>query len=272
VVVSADGRTWKTEDRTVAFGAPGLVASAVAAGGGSAGSEYAIVGWQAANGHSTGRAWYSAGVAGWQPAVVPTAGGNSQLAAVTATTSGFVSVGSSGTRPAAWLSVNGRVWRQVTLATPDGAVSASLGFVAANGVAIAAAGTEVTAAGWQIPFAAISADGGSTWTEAPLAAPAHAQALTVTALTTAGTGFVATGTFGVPGDQDVVIWSHVPAQGGNAATGTWTAAAPDGYGMSGAGVQAITALAVAGATLTGAGFTATFASEAPTIWQSPIRG
>ena len=271
VVVSADDRDWAAQDGTPAFGAPGLITSAVAARGGSAGSEYAIVGWQATDGHSTGMAWYSAGLTGWQSAVVSATGGNSQLNAVTATSSGFVSVGSSGTRPAAWLSGNGNAWRQLTLALPAGAVSASLSFVAANGVAIAAAGTEVTAAGGQIPFAAVSSDGGSTWAEAPLPAPSAAQVLTVTALTAAGPGFVATGTFGSPGDQDVVIWSHVPAEGGDMATGTWTAAAPDGYGLSGAGVQAITALAVAGATLTGAGFTATFASEGPTIWQSPIR-
>jgi hypothetical protein len=278
VVVSADGpnsapRAWTAEDGRSVFGAHDLVTSAVAAAsGGSAGSEYVIVGWQSAGGHSTPMAWYSAGLAGWRPAIVSAAGGNSQLAAVTATSSGFVSVGSSGTRPAAWLSGNGRAWRQVTLAAPAGAVSASLGFVAANGGAIAAAGTEVTAAGAQVPFAAISADGGSTWTEGPLPAPGTAPPLTITALTAAGPGFTATGTFGAPGNQDVVIWSHEPAEGGNAATGTWTASAPDGYGLSGTGVQAITALAVAGATLTGAGFTATAAGEEPTIWQSPIRG
>ncbi|MCW2932865.1 MAG: hypothetical protein JWM19_3827 [Actinomycetia bacterium] len=272
VVVSAGGRAWKAADGTPSFGAPGLITSAVAARGGPGSSVYVIVGRHAAGGHSTGKAWYSAGLAGWRPAVVSATGGNSQLAAVTGTSDGFVSVGSSGTCPAAWLSANGSVWRQVTLATPAGAVSASLGFVAANGVAIAAAGTEVTADGAQVPFAAISTDGGSTWAEAPLVAPGRAQLLAVTALTAAGPGFVAAGTFGVPGNQDVVIWTHVPAEGGTAATGTWTAATPDGYGLAGPGIQAITALTVAGATLTGAGFTATYASEAPTIWQSPIRG
>ena len=268
VLSSADGRNWTARDGAAAFGSPGLVASAVAAGSNGG---YAIVGWQEAYGHSTAMAWYSAGLTGWQPAVVSATGGNSQLTAVTATAGGFVSVGSSGGRPAAWISPNGRIWRQATLTMPPGAVSASLDFVAANGVVIAAAGTEVTAAGGQVPFEAISADGGSSWTQAPLPSPGGAQVLTVTALTAAGSGFVATGTFGTTGRQDVVIWSHVPAEGGNAATGTWTAAAPDGYGLSGSGVQAITALAVAGATLTGAGFTATFDSEAPTIWQSPIR-
>jgi hypothetical protein len=277
VIVSASGREWTAQDGTSAFGAPGLVTSAVAAGsagtghGGPAGSRYVIVGWQAAGGHPTAMAWYSTGVAGWQHAAVP-AGGGSRMAAVSATGTGFVSVGSSGTRPAAWVSPNGKAWRQVPLALPADAASASLGFVAANGDTIAAVGTLVTATGGQSPFSEISADGGSTWTESPLPAPGQPRSLAVTALAAAGGGFTAMGTFGTPGGQDVVIWSHVPAEGGNAATGTWTAAAPDGYGLSGAGVHAITALAVAGATFTGAGFTSTAAGEAPTIWQSPVRG
>ena len=69
----------------------------------------------------------------------------------------------------------------------------------------------------------------------------------------------------------MVIWTHIPAEGGNAASGTWMAAAPQGYGLSGLGAQAISALAAAGSTLTGAGFNATQAAEVPTIWQSPIR-
>jgi hypothetical protein len=278
VIASASGREWTAQDGTSVFGAPGLVTSAVAAGsagtgGGTAGSRYVIVGWQAAAGRSTATAWYSTGLAGWQPAVVAS-GGSSHMTAVSATSTGFVSVGSSGTRPAAWVSPNGKAWRQVPLALPADAASASLGFVAANGDTIAAAGTLVTAGGGQSPFSEISADGGSTWTESPLPAPAQSRSLAVTALAASGGGFTAMGTSGTPGGggQDVVIWSHVPAEGGNAATGTWTAAAPDGYGLSGAGVHAITALAVAGATFTGAGFTSTATGEAPTIWQSPVRG
>jgi hypothetical protein len=146
--------------------------------------------------------------------------------------------------------------------------------VAANGGTVAAAGTEVTSSGQRLPFAAISADGGATWRQEALPAPGHAGAgtLAVTALTEAGAGFTAAGTFGAPGNQDVAIWTHAPAEGGNAASGTWMAAAAEGFGLSGPGVQAITALAAAGSTLTGAGFNAIQASEVPTIWQSPVRG
>jgi hypothetical protein len=270
VVGSADGRAWATEDGTAAFGAAGLVASAVAASG----TGYAIVGWQAAGGHVAARAWFSASLAGWQSVPVPAAGGDTRLNAVAATGGGFVSVGAAGTHPAAWISPKGTAWRQVTLALPGGAASASLTLVAANGNTVAATGTEVTTAGQRLPFAAMSADGGATWLEETLPAPAGAVSanLAVTALATAGAGFIATGTAGAPGNQDVVIWARNPVAGGGATSGTWMAVAPAVTGLSGAGTQAITALAPAGSTLTGAGFTATQGSEAPTIWQSPIRG
>jgi hypothetical protein len=262
---------WAAEDGTPAFGAAGLVTAAVAA---SRAGGYVIVGWRAVGGHATGMAWFSAGLTGWQPTPLPSATGDTMVTAVTAVGGGFVAVGSSGGRPAAWVSPNGRAWHQVSLALPDSAVSASLSLVAANGGTVAAAGTEVTSSGQQVPFAAMSANGGAAWQEEALPSPARAAdgTLAVTALTAAGGGFTATGTFGTPGNQDVAIWTRAPAEGGNAASGTWMAAAPQGFGLSGLGVQAITALAVAGSTLTGAGFNATQASEVPTIWQSPVRG
>ena len=94
-----------------------------------------------------------------------------------------------------------------------------------------------------------------------------------TALTAAGGGFTATGTFGPPGETDVVVWTLPGAAAGTA----WTEAAPQGTGLAGPGVQAITALTTTGATLTGVGFTATSAATSasmqtePTIWQSPVR-
>jgi hypothetical protein len=266
VVGSADGgRHWTAEDGAPGLAGNNLVTASVAAGAGG----YAIVGWQAAGGHSTAMAWYSTGLTGWQQAVVSATGGDTQLTAVTATRGGFVAAGSAGARPAVWVSPNGKVWRQVTLALPDGADLAVLQYVAASGNTIAAAGTEATAAGARVPFAAISVDGGSTWTMSPLPAPVPGQGgdMAVTGLVAAGSGFTAMGAFGAPGSQDVVIWSHGPGDGG-----TWMAVAATGSGLSGPGVQEITALAPAGSTLTGAGFSATPAATIPTLWQSPIRG
>jgi hypothetical protein len=265
VAGSADGgRHWTAEDGATDFARHDLVTSSVAAG--RAGG-YAIVGWQVSGGHPAAMAWYSAGLTGWRQAVVSLTGGDSQLMAVTAMNGGFVAAGSSGARPAAWVSPDGKVWRQVTLALPASAARAVLQYVTANGDTVVAAGTALTASGARFPFAAISTDGGSSWDESPLPAPSRAGTLALSGLTAAGSGFTATGTFGEPGNQDVVIWTH-----GLGGGGAWMAVAPAGNGLSGPGVQEITALASAGSTLTGAGFTATTAATVPTLWQSPIRG
>ena len=103
---------------------------------------------------------------------------------------------------------------------------------------------------------------------------ASAAGASATALTAAGGGFTATGTYGLPGQTDVVIWT-LPA--GAAEGAAWTEVAPQGTGLAGPGMQAITALTATGATLTGVGFTATSAATSasmltePTIWQSPVR-
>jgi len=273
VVGSPDGRTWTALDGAAAFAGQGQVVTAAAAGP----AGYVIVGHQLTGGRTVAAAWFAPGGTDWQKAAIALpATGDSQLNAVTATGKGFVAVGSAATRAAAWLSPTGRTWSLVTVPQPAGAVSAHLDFVAANGTTIAATGIEVTAAGQRVPFAAVSANGGTTWTVAELPAPAarsgtgitNTTVTGVTALAAAGRGFTATGTYGTPGSQDVVIWTL----GAHAAAGTaWTAASPTGTGLAGPGTHAITALAVAGSTLTGVGYIATPAAEEPTIWQSPVR-
>jgi len=49
----------------------------------------------------------------------------------------------------------------------------------------------------------------------------------------------------------------------------WTVRAPRGTGLSGAGIQQITGLAVSDGALTGVGFTATPTTEQPTLWHVP---
>ncbi len=270
VVGSADGKTWTALDGAAAFTGQGQVVTATAAGP----AGYVIVGHQLTGGRTVAAAWEAPGGTGWQQAAIALpATGDSQLNAVTATGKGFVAVGTAGTRAAAWLSTAGRTWSLVTVPQPAGAASAQLDFVAANGTAIAATGIEVTAAGQRVPFAAVSANGGTTWTLAQLPAPPAARSGSttvtgVTALAAAGSGFTATGTYGPPGSQDVVIWTLAA----RAAAGTaWTAASPEGTGLAGPGTHAITALAGAGSALTGVGYIATPAAEEPTIWQSPVR-
>jgi hypothetical protein len=273
VIGSATGQTWTAENGgTVFTGSGQVVTEAVAAGRGG----YVIAGYDTTDNHRVAAAWYSAGLTGWQRAQDAQAGalegaGNRQMNAVTATTGGFVAVGSAGLRPAAWLSPSGRSWTLVTLPLPGSAVQAELGYAAASGGTVAAMGTEVTASGQQLPFAAVSRDGGTTWTETTLPVPRESADATtaVTALAAAGGGFTATGTYSAAGNQDVMIW--MLSRGAAPATG-WTMATPAVTGLAGPGTQAINALAQTGSMLTGAGFLATSASEEPTIWQSPIRG
>ncbi|HTU71950.1 MAG TPA: hypothetical protein VMG38_00385 [Trebonia sp.] len=269
VVSSPSGQAWTAQDGTGPLDAAGLVTSGVAASA----RGYVIVGWQGSGSHRAPMAWFSSALAGWRAVPLPSAGGDAMVTSVTATSGGFVAVGSAGGKPALWTSANGQAWRGATLGVP-GANSASLSLVAASGAAVTAAGTEVTTSGERIPFAEMSANNGATWQSVALPAPLKATAgsVTISALTAAGAGFTATGTFGLAGNTDVVVWTCSPAAGGNAAsTGTWTAETPEGLGLSGPGIHAITALTAAGSTLTGAGFTATESGEFPTIWQSPIR-
>ncbi len=276
VLGSQDGRTWTAAGGTSAFAGPGrIVTAAVAAGG----AGYVIVGHASVGARTVAAAWYAPGRTGWRratgaQAVALDGPANRVMSAVSATSRGFAAVGAVGARPAAWLSGTGRTWTLVTLPLPAGAASAALNYVAADGRTVAAVGTEVTAAGQRRPFDAVSADAGATWTLALLPLPGGstaASAVSATALTAAGGGFTATGTYGRPGETDVVVWT-LPAR---AVAGTaWTAVAPQGTGLASPGMQAITALTASGDTLIGVGsttITATATAREPTIWQSPVR-
>jgi hypothetical protein len=278
VITSADGSTWQAADGESVFGEPGLFTVQAAAGR----TGYVIVGYadvqktelvagrrKVISSRTIAAAWWSAGLTGWRRAGDATAGaldggsGGSRMLAVTASSAGFVAVGSDGNQASAWVSPDGRAWSQVDLPLPAGADRVMLQHVASNGRIVVAVGTEQTAAGQQLPFAARSSDGGGTWTESPLPVPAGVAY--VTALAADGGGFTATGTFGrTPGHLDVVVWTSADGM-------TWKAATPAGQGLAGPGIQAITGLTVSGSTLTGVGFIASPAGEEPVFWQSPIR-
>ncbi len=267
VVVSGNATAWSAVDQEAAFGAPGLVTQATAAGP----KGYVIVGDQSVAGRTVAAAWWSAALTGWQRATVGSPGGaqsaaSQQMRAVTAGPGGFVAVGQAGNAAAAWTSPDGRTWTQQNVPLPYGATRAVLQQVASNGHTVVAVGAALTDGGQQLPFAASSADGGRTWAEAALPVPQGRA--TVTALTAAGGKFLATGTYGsTPGHQDVVVWTSFPGAAGAA----WQVATPAGQGLSGTGIQAITGLDVAASTVTGVGFTATPGGEQPVFWQSPVR-
>ncbi|HEY6495071.1 MAG TPA: hypothetical protein VIZ43_17480 [Trebonia sp.] len=284
VATSANARTWTVTGGIAGLNGDGTVAAGAAAGPGG----YVIVGRQSLGGTglAVATAWYAPGLTGWQRAAVTPVGqqgasaGNIQMMnAVTATAAGFTAVGAAGTRPAAWLSASGKTWRQALVPTPAGSARAALDYVAANGSDVVAAGTEFSAAGASSPFAEVSADAGASWTQLPLPVPAigPGTGTTVTALTAAGGGFTAAGTYVTQSGPEVVIWT-LPSGTPVTNAAAWTAATPQGTGLAGASSEnAITALTADGVTLTGVGFTAALTSsgtpgtQQPTLWHSPIR-
>jgi len=280
VVASPDARTWTVTGGLAASVGGSAAAAAVAAG--SAG--YVIVGHQSAGGGGTvAAAWYAPGLSGWHSATISGAtisgatvarSAGQLMNSVTVTAGGFAAVGSAGTSAAAWLSADGRSWRQVSLPQPAGAARAGLEYVAANGASLVAAGTEFTASGASSPFAEVSADAGATWNVVQLPVPAAGQGTgtTVTALTAAAGGFTATGTYVSSTGSAVVVWTLPPGTPVTAGR-AWTAVTPQGPGLASANTEnAITALTADGATLTGVGFTiGPPKASGPTLWQSPIR-
>ncbi len=280
VLASPDGQVWSAADGAAAFTQNGLYPEQAVAGT----NGYVIVGYQVTGGRTIAAAWWSADLAGWQrgaDAVSATGGPGAldgpstsrQMLAVTAGPHGFVAVGSAGDGASAWTSANGQAWTEVNLPLPAGTTRTVLNHAASRGQLVVAVGTALTASGQQVPFAARSSDGGATWTESTLpvstlpesALTVPAGHATVTALTAAGNEFIATGTFGAtPGHQDVVVWT-------SASGSAWKTATPGGQGLTGPGIQAITALTTSGDTVTGVGFSASAAGEEPVFWQWPIR-
>lgn len=282
VVSSPDALTWTAAGGTAGLAAANAVATAAAAGP----AGYVIVGHQPAgrDGGTAAAAWYAPGLSGWRKAAITQQGqqgapGSQMMSAVTATARGFTAVGSTGTRPAVWLSSAGQAWQQVTVPEPAGAARSALDYVAANGTGVVAAGTEFTATGASLPFAEVSPDGGTTWSVVQLPVPGTGPGTgtTVTALTAASGGFTATGTYVTAAGPEVVVWTLSPGTPVTDGAG-WTAVTPQGEGLaSTASENAITALTADGATLTGVGFTAKVSAsgvpgtQMPTLWQSPIR-
>jgi hypothetical protein len=280
VASSPDAHTWTVTGGIANAGGHDTVAAAVAAG--TAG--YVIVGHEAAgnSGTTVAAAWYSPGLTEFQGATVteqeqPGTAGGQMMNAVTAMARGFVAVGTSGTRPAAWVSAAGRTWQQVEVPMPASAARAALDYVAASGSNVVAAGTEFSATGVSSPFAEVSADSGATWTPVQLPVPdiGLGTGTTVTALTAAAGGFTAVGTYVTKAGPEVVVWT-LPST--SPVTAAWTAVTPQGTGLANTTSEnTITALAADGATLTGVGFTAaltasgTPGAQQPTLWQSPIR-
>jgi len=267
VVFSPDGRTWHAADGEPPFA--GVNASAAGTAYGVQG--YVVVGSRQSGGHTIAAVWRASSLTRQPP--LWSAGADvghgdldgkdapRSMSAVTAGPFGYVAVGQHGRHPAIWTSPDGHTWRLTDLPAASGEGSARLRFVAASGNRVVAVGT-VRMGDRTAPLAALSTDGGKTWREVGM--PVPGVFVDMTGLTSVGSGFAAVGTVGQPGRLDVVV--STSADGA-----AWTSVAAAGTGLSGPGVQEITALTAAGGRLLGAGFTATETTEDPTLWLAPPR-
>jgi hypothetical protein len=259
VMTSADGRTWDPAAGAGPLTGPGLTLAGVAAGR----PGYVVAGVRDVHGQPMAALWWSADLSTWVPqgwTGSARSGVPSALLAVTVGPAGFAAVGAVGAHPAVWLSRDGQGWQARPLALPAGARSAVLQHVAIRGSRITALGTQARPSG-PAPFAVVSVNGGRTWRTARLPAPGGPAG--VTALVTAGGGFLATGALGDGSDQDVIVWwSHDGL--------TWHAVRPSGQWLRGPGAQQITGLSMSGSMLTGVGYTATGSGQQPVLWQLRI--
>jgi hypothetical protein len=269
IMTSADGGAWRPAAGARGLAAPGTTLAQAAAGP----TGYVVVGSAPGLGGTPAvAAWHSAGLAAWTRAAVAAgtgqAGTAGQMLAVTADRSGFVAAGAVGSAPAVWTSSAGSSWRPTALPLPAGAASAVLTSVAAVGGRVVAAGSLSPGAGAgrrepaPAPFAAVSRDGGRTWRETVLRGAAGPSA--VTALTAAGTGFVAAGVAGAAGHQAVIVWWSPDGR-------TWRSGALPAKGLAGPSVVQITALSARDGVLTGAGYAVTPSGEHPVHWLARYR-
>ena len=197
--------------------------------------------------------------------------GSSQVLAVAASVHGFVSVGSHDSKPAVWMTGNGRSWETIVLPVPDGASTAVLQQVAISSNLVVALGQATTGTGpaggtatgsaaSTVPFAELSLDGGATWQQVPFSSPGPDTAFT--ALTADAAGFTAAGLFGQPGQQDVAVWTS--------ATGASWKPSQSG-GLNGSEAWQIDALAPAGSVVTGIGTIITQQSQQTITFTLPAR-
>jgi hypothetical protein len=247
VFTSADGTTWQDASGPGSITNDLAGVTTIAATAGPAG--YIIVGTLVVGGGCAADVWWSPNLTSWTRAHdVNDTSGSSVVLAVAADAHGFVSIGSHDGKPAVWTTTNGRSWTTIVLPAPAGASSAVLQQVAINGDRVAALGQEKTAAG-SVPFAELSVNGGTSWSQVPFAAPGPNTAFT--ALTADSGGFTAAGQFGEPGPPQVAVWTSANGT-------TWGQSQVSGLtGAQAAGSYQITALASSGSTVTGIGSIAT---------------
>ena len=256
VLTSANGTTWRPAAGSIAQDLSGVAGLSAAAGRGG----YVIVGKEVEpDGSCEAYEFHSADLASWTGAHdVNDTSGSSQVLAVAADGTGFVSVGSHNDQPALWTTTDGTSWNTIVLPLPAGATGV-LQQIAVNGGRMVAAGAQTSAAAIS-PLAAVSADGGATF--APVSFGMPDPDLAVTALTADSGGFTAAVQSGAPGQQAVTAWT-------SAAGTSWTPGRISGLPTGGS--DQLTALVPAGVRVIAIASAATLPSQRPAILTLPAR-
>jgi hypothetical protein len=193
LMTSSDGETWRAIGGAAAAAGTPVAAAASQAG-------YVLVGNQAAasGSGSVPATWFSTDLSTWTPAK-GLSGTSGTMLAVTAGPSGFTAVGSANGHPAAWTSLDARTWTLAGVPLPASAPpGGTLRQVAASAKGIVATGTTSNGA----PFTVFSPFGPASWHLVP-----GGPSVPVTALTIGLAGFVAVGTAGPAGDQQILAWT-----------------------------------------------------------------
>ena len=254
-LVSADGMHWRV-------GGPdsGDFAGVLSIGAAAGPQGYVVLGkLRVPSGGCVADVWWSRDLVTWTRAHdVNDTSGSSQTLAVAAQANGFVSVGSHNGRPAVWVTTDGKAWRTIVLPSP---ANAQFNQVAVRGNLVVATG------GWDgqravtPAFAEFSTDGGLRWQMARLNLPG--QDTVMTALAATSTGFVATGSYGAPGQGQVAVWTSTTGA-------SWTPVHLRGLtGTTASGTHGITALGASNDATTGIGPDAVAASRQAVVFTLP---
>jgi serine/threonine-protein kinase len=205
-VTSGDGVTWHPVNSETAFTGPLPCVAAVAAGP----NGYVAVGHNFNIGHHSYAAmWQSTDLRAWSLGDNDKGGRldgrlrASSVNAVAATPAGFVAAGTHGTSGVIWTSADGgQSWILQEHVVPVGALL--LAAVNSNGTVVAA-GYTGPGDGTDVPVVLVSTDGGQHW-NAPITLGQPGSQAEMTALTAAGTGFIAAAQDGPTGTGHTVTW------------------------------------------------------------------
>ncbi|MFF5247499.1 hypothetical protein ACFY3V_24700 [Streptosporangium sp. NPDC000095] len=261
---SADGESWRRVPVLGPLAPAGdhdfLAPHAVAAGP----SGYVMAGEDRGPAATVPVLWFSADLKRFSRASKLPAGGTGvRLYDVSATSSGYVAVGGTGTAEretgVVWVSADGVNWTARKPVLPPGATSAGLRHVVLYGGYVVAAGTAQTEEGRKA-FGAVSDDNGASWEFSWFPTD---RASAVQDLAATPEGVVAVGWHGVAGAGDSAAWTSEDGL-------NWQRHTPSQGSLDGEGTQWLGAVAVSGAQVVALGRSTTYSADHLTLWRSTL--